>query len=137
MSCVRWREPLPNRTIRVALVPMTPAVCAGAGVPPDNTARGQLERILYILPAAAGADGARLDQLAVALDTDVATVLRDLELVTARDFYHPAGAVDTFSIMIEHDSVHVHAPYEFRRPVRLSSREPLALGLGLRLLAAD
>src|SRR5690606_26123536 len=32
---------------------------------------------------------------------------------------------------------HVHAPYEFRRPVRLSSRETLALGLGLRLLAAD
>ncbi|HEX2167552.1 MAG TPA: WYL domain-containing protein [Longimicrobiales bacterium] len=104
---------------------------------PDNTASTRLERILYILPAAARTDGVGLNELAAALDTDAATILRDLEHVTAREYYHPAGAVDKFSIMIERDSVRVHAPQEFRRPVRLSAREALALGLGLRTLAAD
>lgn len=103
----------------------------------DNTASSRLERILYILPAAARTEGVRLNELAAALETDPATILRDLEHVTAREYYHPAGAVDKFSIMIERDSVRVHAPQEFRRPVRLNAREALALGLGLRTLAAD
>lgn len=103
----------------------------------DNTASGQLERILYILPAAARDEGVKLDALAAALGTAAATVLRDLEHVTAREYYHPAGAVDKFSIMIDQDTVRVHAPHEFRRPVRLNAREALALGLGLRTLAAD
>jgi predicted DNA-binding transcriptional regulator YafY len=104
---------------------------------PDNTAAGQLERILYILPAAAREGGVQLDELAAALGADAATVLRDIEHVTAREYYHPAGAVDKFSIMIDRSSVRVHAPQEFRRPVRLNDREALALGLGLRTLAAD
>lgn len=106
-------------------------------MPPDNTASAQLERILYILPAAAREGGAGLEELAAALDTDAATVLRDIQHVTAREYYHPAGAVDKFSIMIDRSSVRVHAPQEFRRPVRLNAREALALGLGLRTLAAD
>ena len=106
-------------------------------MPPENTASAQLERILFILPAAARAGGAGLDELAAALQTDAATVLRDIEHVTAREYYHPAGAVDKFSVMIDRNSVRVHAPQEFRRPVRLNAREALALGLGLRTLAAD
>lgn len=106
-------------------------------MPPDNTASAQLERILFILPAAARDGGAELHELAAALHTDAATVLRDIEHVTAREYYHPAGAVDKFSIMIDRSSVRVHAPQEFRRPVRLNAREALALGLGLRTLAAD
>ena len=106
-------------------------------MPPDNTASAQLERVLYILPAAAGPGGVDLQQLAAALGVEVTTVLRDLQTVTARDFYHPGGTVDTFSVLIEHNSVRVHAPTEFHRPVRLNARETLALGLGLRLLASD
>ncbi|MBR9990556.1 MAG: WYL domain-containing protein [Gemmatimonadetes bacterium] len=106
-------------------------------MPPDNTASAQLERILYILPAAAREDGVGLEELASALGIDAATVLRDIEHVTAREYYHPAGAVNKFSIMIDRSSVRVHAPQEFRRPVRLNAREALALGLGLRCLAAD
>jgi predicted DNA-binding transcriptional regulator YafY len=104
---------------------------------PADTAADQLERILHILPAAACSNGVRIETLAAELGVDAATVLRDIEHVTARAFYHPAGAVETFSILLDGQSVEVHAPHEFNRPTRLNQREALALGLGLRSLAAD
>jgi hypothetical protein len=73
--------------------------------PADNTAKAQLERILHILPAAARDEGVPLRDLARALDVDQKTVLRDIEHVTARAYYHPAGAVDKFSITIDRSSV--------------------------------
>jgi proteasome accessory factor C len=104
---------------------------------PADTAAAQLERILYILPAAARTDGVAVDVLASALGVDPATVLHDIEQVSTRAFYHPAGAVDDFTLLLDGETVEVHAPHEFRRPVRLSEREALALGLGLRTLAAE
>src|SRR5688572_23374730 len=101
------------------------------------TATEQLTRILYALPAAAREGGIPLNELAGALNVDVRTVLDDLEQVTSRAFYHPAASVDPFTILIEDDRVHVHAPREFTRPTRLTPHEALALGLGLRALAAD
>lgn len=97
----------------------------------------RLERLLYILPIAARADGARIDDLARALGVTPAAVLRDLEDAMTRAYYHPAGTAESFTILIEGDVVRVHAPREFQRPVRLNARETLALGLGLRSLAAD
>jgi predicted DNA-binding transcriptional regulator YafY len=102
-----------------------------------NTAEAQLERILYILPAAARDGGVALEQLAHTLDTDAATVLRDVELATTRSFYHPGGSVESFTIGVDGDRVTVHAPIDFQRPVRLNAREALALSLGLRTLAAE
>ncbi|HSJ10625.1 MAG TPA: WYL domain-containing protein, partial [Longimicrobiales bacterium] len=102
-----------------------------------TTAQAQLERILYILPAAARGTGMRIDELAAALGVEPATVMRDIEAVTARAFYHPAGSADAFTIMIDRGRVRVDTRHEFGRPVRLTSREALALGLGLRVLAAD
>jgi predicted DNA-binding transcriptional regulator YafY len=104
---------------------------------PADTAADQLERILHILPAAARRDGVPIEVLAAQLGVDTATVLRDIEHVTARAFYHPAGAVETFSILLDGRTVEVHAPHEFKRPARLNQREALALSLGLRSLAAD
>lgn len=97
----------------------------------------QLERLLYILPVAARPEGARIDEIARALDVEPAEVLRDLEAAMTRAYYHPAGSVEPFTILIEGDVVRVHAPAEFQRPVRLDARECLALGLGLRALAAS
>ncbi len=71
------------------------------------------------------------------LGVEPAAVLHDLHAAMTRAFYHPAGSVDPFTISIEGDVVRVHAPNEFRRPVRLNQREALALGLGLRTLAAE
>jgi proteasome accessory factor C len=102
-----------------------------------TTAQAQLERLLYILPAAARQNGVRVAELARALDVEPDVVLRDLREATARSFNQPAGAVDSFTLLLDGSRVHVHAPHEFNRPVRLDRREALALGLGLRALAAD
>jgi proteasome accessory factor C len=104
---------------------------------PADTAADQLERILHILPAAARRDGVPIETLAAELGVDAATVLRDIEHVTARAFYHPAGAVETFSILLDGRTLEMHAAHEFKRPVCLNPREALALGLGLRSMAAD
>ena len=101
------------------------------------SASDQLERLLYILPAASRLGGATVDELARALDVDRQAVLHDLEQATARAYYQPAGHVDRFEIYIEGDVVRVHTPDDFQRPVRLSPSEALALGLGLRALAAE
>ena len=101
------------------------------------SASEQLARLLYILPAAAREDGVTLGELARALGTDEATVVRDLEEATARVWYQPAGAVDPFTILIEDERVYVITPAEFARPTRLTQGESLALSLGLRTLAAE
>jgi predicted DNA-binding transcriptional regulator YafY len=96
----------------------------------------RLERLLYVLPLAARADGARIDDLARALDVEPATILSDLEEAMTRDFYQPAGSVDSFNLSVEDDVVRLYGR-EFNRPVRLSAAEAMALGLGLRVLAAE
>jgi len=97
----------------------------------------RLERILYILPMAGRRDGATLDELARALDVAPGVILADLEHVTAREFYMPAGSVDAFRFTISGERVRFDAGSNFRRPVRLNGREALALGLGLRVLASE
>jgi predicted DNA-binding transcriptional regulator YafY len=106
-------------------------------MPERSPAEVKLERILYILAAANRADGARLTELAAALGITEAEVLADLEEATARAYNHPAGTVDTFQILAESDRVHVWSTIGPLRPVRLSAGETLALGLGLRMLAAE
>jgi proteasome accessory factor C len=101
------------------------------------TAEAQLERILYLLPAAAGAEGRPLGELAASLGVTPAQVLADVAAVTAREFYHPAGSTPELSIGVEGDRVYVWTSGEFERPVRLAPREALALGLGVRTLAAE
>jgi proteasome accessory factor C len=106
-------------------------------MPERTTAQAQLERILYLLPAAAREDGVRLDELARALHVTVKQLVSDINEVAARAYYHHAGSGDEFQIMLESDRVRVHTTGEFKRPVRLSGREALALGLGLRILAGE
>jgi proteasome accessory factor C len=67
----------------------------------------------------------------------VSTVLADLQEVTARAFYHPSGAADDVQVLIESDRVRVWTSAEFRRPVKLTMKETLALHLGLRMLAGN
>jgi proteasome accessory factor C len=102
-----------------------------------STAEDQLSRILDLLPRAARDGGVRLSELAATLGTEQRSVLRDLQEVYTRAFYHPAGSGEDVQILIEAEQVEVWTTGEFRRPVRLNAREALALGLGLRVLAAD
>lgn len=100
---------------------------------PREPAERQLERVLHVLPLAAREGGASLAALAADLGVPEERLLRDLEEVTARAYYlEPPVDID---ISIEQDRVTVWTTGEFRRPVKLSPREALALTLGLRLLA--
>lgn len=100
------------------------------------SADDRLQRLLYVLPRAAREDGARIDDLARALDVPPALILADLEEAMTREFYLPAGTVDSFNLSVLDDVVRLYGS-EFNRPVRLSAPEAMALGLGLRVLAAE
>ncbi len=100
---------------------------------PREPTERQLERVLHVLPIAARADGASLAELASDLGVTEERLLRDIAEVTARaNYLEPPLDID---ILIEEGRVTVWTTGEFRRPVKLSPREALALTLGLRLLA--
>ena len=101
-----------------------------------NTAADRLRRILHVLPAAAREGGVALEEAAAALDVEPATVLRDLEEVTARSLYLPPGPADALQIRITPERIHVWSTGGFTRPVKLLPREALALGMGLRARVA-
>jgi predicted DNA-binding transcriptional regulator YafY len=96
----------------------------------------RLERLLYVLPRASQPGGARIDDLARCLDVTPPTILADIEEATARVFYHPPASVDSFNLIVEDDVVRLYGS-DFNRPVRLTEGEAMALGLGLRVLAAE
>ncbi|MFV1988834.1 MAG: helix-turn-helix transcriptional regulator [Gemmatimonadota bacterium] len=101
-----------------------------------GTARDQLQRILYLLPAAGG-EGAEIGQLADALGVSPEVVVSDLDEVAARAYYHAAGPADQFNVFIEPDRVRVQTTGDFRRPPRLDPRETVALSVGVRVLAGE
>lgn len=100
-----------------------------------TTAADQLQRILYVLPAAVRDGGASLEDLADRLDVTEERVLRDLQEVTARSFYQRPGQAERLQIAVDGGRVSVWTAGEFQRPVRLSPREVLALDLALRARA--
>lgn len=97
-----------------------------------GTAADQLRRILYVLPAAAREEGAPLEELADRLGVPEERVLGDLQEVTSRSFYQRPGQAERLQIAIDGGRVSVWTAGEFRRPVKLSPREALALDLALR-----
>lgn len=103
---------------------------------PRATAAEQLRRILYVLPAAAREEGASLEELADRLGVPEERVLRDLQEVTSRSFYQRPGQAERLQIAIDGGRVSMWTAGEFRRPVKLSPREALALDLALRAHAA-
>jgi proteasome accessory factor C len=106
-------------------------------MPERPTAEQHLATALEIIPRAAlKPDGVPLDELARELGILKEDVIARLTEVGDRSFYLEAGAADDIQIYIESDQVSVWTKGQFRRPVRLSPRESLALSLGLRTLAA-
>jgi predicted DNA-binding transcriptional regulator YafY len=107
-------------------------------MPERPTAERQLATILALIPEAArDPDGVPLGQLAERVDLTPREVLALLTEVYTRAYYTPASVHDPIQILIEEDHVSVWTTGDFKRPVRLSPRESLALGLGLRVLAAE
>ena len=102
-----------------------------------STAETGLARILHLVPLAARDGGVSYDELAATLEIDRDQLLRDLEAVTAREFYHPAGTATDIQVALDADRVRVWTTGPLQRPVRLDLREAAALHLGLRLLAVE
>lgn len=102
-----------------------------------DTADTQLGRLLALLPRATRAGGVSLAELAREMEVSERRLLSDLEEVMTRAFYHPAGSGGDVQVLIDAAEVEVFTTGEFRRPPRLTPRETLALGLGLRVLAAE
>jgi len=102
-----------------------------------GTAGQQLERILYLLPLASRDGGVPLTEAAERLGVSVETVQRDLEAVTSRAFYHPAGGTDDLQILLEANYLKIYSYKKFDRPPKLSGREMLSLAIGLRVAAAE
>lgn len=103
---------------------------------PGTAAADQLQRILYVLPAAAREGGASLGELADRLGVSAERVVRDLQEVTSRSYYQRPGQAERLQIAIDGGRVSVWTAGEFSRPVKLSPREALALELALRAHAA-
>lgn len=103
-----------------------------------TTADAQLQRILQMLPLASREGGASFDELAAALGVSREQVERDLEEVTAREYYQRAGSGLDIGIGVARDRVSAWTGGEhFGRPARLNLREAAALHLGLLLLAGE
>ncbi len=105
--------------------------------PAENTAADRLERLLYLLPAAAAQEGATWAELREPLGVPEEVLAADVTAVRDRAFYHPSGGAESLQITLEPARVRVWSGGEFRRPPRLSLREMLALELGLRVVASD
>lgn len=96
------------------------------------TAEAQLERLLWLIPAASGSEGSPLEDLARAMHATVDDVLHDVDALTARSFYHPPASADDLQVLIDEDRLYIWTGGELQRPARLTVREALALGIGLR-----
>lgn len=102
-----------------------------------DTAEHKLNRILYLLPAAARPGGVELGALAEAMGVDRTKAGRDAIEAIARGDYHAAGMAGEAQLVMDNQRVTLATPGGFRRPARLVAREAAALGLGLRALAAE
>jgi len=101
------------------------------------TAEAVLQRLLLVLPLAAREEGARIQELAEALELSPRTLLRDLEVLQSRSYYLSAGLGDQFQLTLTREHLKVWTTGEFQRPPRLTPREGLAVELALRIMARD
>ena len=97
---------------------------------PDALAR--LQRLLYLIPAAAREGGVGLDEAARALEVERTTVVDDITTLTQRAHYLRAGEAGNLGIQLDGDRLHIWNPGPFTRPPRLTPLELLALLLGVR-----
>ena len=99
-----------------------------------ETAAARLRRMLLLIPHLSEGEH-RVDDLARAVGTDRATVVRDIETLVARPD-DPGGFVPGVQIFFTGDRVSIVST-SFRRPMRLTASELGALELGLAMLRAE
>lgn len=96
-----------------------------------DTAAQQLRRILAVIPQFADDEDHSIDEIATAVGTTRAQLLRDLESITHR--FDVPGFVDSVQIQFGPETVCMFTN-EFPRPMRLTMPELCALELGLTML---
>jgi predicted DNA-binding transcriptional regulator YafY len=100
-----------------------------------SLAARQIERLLWLIPAAARSGGIALHEAARHLDVSPDQVLADLEVLTQREFYAPSGSTEGLQIWRgDGDRWHMSGPgaATLHRPVRLTRIEALCVALGIR-----
>ena len=101
----------------------------------SETAAARLRRMLLLIPQLADGEDHTVEDLARAVGTDRATVVRDIQTLVSRED-EPGGFVPGVNIYFTGQEVSlVSTP--FRRPMRLTSSELGALELGLAMLRAE
>ena len=101
----------------------------------SDTAAAQLRRLLLVIPHLADGEEHRVEDVAAAVGTDAATLLRDLRAIVSRAG-DPGGFVEGVQLYLTGDRVALHSK-TFLRPMRLTISELRALELGLAMLAAE
>ncbi len=98
-----------------------------------------LRRLLVLLPLASREEGVDVEEAARLLGVDVDRVVRDIDVLTNRSWYLPAGSTDDLQIQFDGGHLRVSGPGMFTRPMRLTKGELLALSVALRVtgMASD
>jgi proteasome accessory factor C len=100
-----------------------------------GVAERRLDLILRLLATSHAAGPAPQEELARALDCSPAELDRLIDEITERSFYLPAGAAEDVRVYYDADGLQVETSGQFRRPMRLSGEEALALSLAVRMFA--
>lgn len=102
--------------------------------PGKGGALDRLRRLLYLIPAATRPEGACISELCRILEVEHRVLQRDVQVLAEREMYLTAGAPGSLQVEWEpvHDRIRIWSPGPFRRPLRLSRREAMAVLLGLR-----
>lgn len=104
----------------------------------DGTASRRFERWLTLIPyCAREGEGLSLEQLAELFDDAPESVLADAQALVEREYYLPGGFADSLKILIDAERLAIDSPDHFRRPVRFSPLEALAVQLGLQAVLEE
>ncbi|HSM06406.1 MAG TPA: WYL domain-containing protein [Longimicrobiales bacterium] len=104
--------------------------------PARDTAQDQLQRLLWLIPAAGRREGVGLPEAAERLGVEVEQIQKDLHALTTREFYHPGGTAEHLTVEIT-DRIRIHTTGQFARPPRLTAAELVCVLLGLRRQRGD
>jgi len=101
--------------------------------PARDTADAQLQRLLWLIPAAGRPEGVVPAEAAARLGTTEDQIQRDVEALTSREFYLPAGTAELITVEWT-DRLRIHTTGQFGRPPRLTRAELVCVLLGLRMM---
>ena len=101
--------------------------------PARDTADAQLQRLLWLIPAAGRPEGVTPAEAAARLGTTEDQIQRDVEALTSREYYLPAGTAELITVEWT-DRLRIHTTGQFGRPPRLTRGELVCVLLGLRMM---